>query len=52
MAEKNCKKEMNIMRKIPLIAQILIGFVAGTLLGLFLSECCAPETVKTQRRRR
>ena len=47
MAEKNCKKEMNIMRKIPLIAQILIGFVAGTLLGLFLSECCAPETVKT-----
>lgn len=34
------------MRKIPLVARILIGFVLGTVLGLVLSECCAPETTK------
>lgn len=34
------------MRKLPLVARILIGFVLGTALGLVLSECCAPETTK------
>ena len=32
--------------KIPLVARILIGFVAGTAIGLVFSECCAPETTK------
>ena len=31
------------MRKIPLILQILMGFVLGTLGGLFLSEWGAPQ---------
>ncbi len=34
------------MRRIPLVARILIGFVAGTVIGILLSECCSPETVK------
>ncbi len=34
------------MKKIPLVGKILIGFVLGTALGLFLSECCPPETAK------
>jgi len=34
------------MKKIPLVVKILIGFVLGTALGLFFSECCSPETVK------
>ena len=34
------------LTKIPLVARILIGFVAGTAIGLVLSECCAPETTK------
>ena len=34
------------MRKIPLVGKILIGFVLGTAIGLALSECCTPETVK------
>jgi len=34
------------MRKIPLVAKIIIGFVAGTATGLCLSEFCPPETVK------
>ena len=31
------------MRKIPLILQILMGFVLGTLGGLFLSEWGSPQ---------
>ena len=38
-------KQMKLT-KIPLVARILIGFVAGTAIGLVLSECCAPETTK------
>ena len=34
------------MKKIPLIAKILVAFVAGTATGLALSEWAAPETVK------
>ena len=34
------------MRRIPLVARILIGFVAGTAIGLLLSECCSPETTQ------
>ena len=34
------------LTKIPLVARILIGFVAGTAIGLVLAECCAPETTK------
>ena len=34
------------MKKFPLVARILVGFVLGTVLGLVLSECCAPETSK------
>jgi Na+/H+-dicarboxylate symporter len=30
----------------PLVAKIIIGFVAGTATGLCLSEFCTPETVK------
>ena len=35
-----------MIRKIPLIGRIMIGFVLGTATGLVLSECCTPETVK------
>ena len=34
------------MKKIPLVAKILIGFVLGTAIGLCISECCPPETAK------
>jgi Na+/H+-dicarboxylate symporter len=34
------------MKKMPLMAKILIGFVSGTAIGLFLSACCGAETVK------
>ena len=34
------------MKKIPLVGKILIGFVLGTGVGLFLAECCAPETAQ------
>ena len=34
------------MKKVPLVARILIGFVAGTAIGILLSEFCAPDTVK------
>ncbi len=33
--------------KIPLVARILIGFIAGTVFGLALSECCSKETAGT-----
>ena len=33
-------------KKIPLVARIMIGFAAGTALGLAMSECCAPETTR------
>ena len=32
--------------KMPLVAKILIGFVAGTTIGVAISEFCDPETVK------
>ena len=32
--------------KIPLVVKILVGFIAGTTIGLMLSEYCAPETTK------
>ncbi len=32
--------------KIPLVGKIMIGFALGTIAGLVLSECCAPETAK------
>ena len=32
------------MKKIPLVAKILAGFVLGTGLGLVLAECCPQET--------
>ena len=34
------------LSRIPLVARILIGFVAGTVVGLVMSECFAPETTK------
>ena len=34
------------MKKIPLVAKILTGFVLGTVVGLAMSAWCAPETVK------
>ena len=34
------------MKKIPLVAWIMLGFVFGTILGLVLAECCSPETAK------
>ena len=34
------------MKKIPLVAKILAGFVLGTAVGLAMSAWCAPETVK------
>lgn len=34
------------MKKIPLVAKILIGFVSGTAIGLGLSAFCEAETVK------
>ena len=34
------------MKKIPLVAKILTGFVLGTAVGLAMSAWCAPETVK------
>ncbi len=34
------------MKKIPLVAKILIGFVLGTIIGLALSETCSGETIK------
>jgi len=34
------------MKHVSLVGKIVLGFVLGTALGLFLSECCAPETVK------
>ena len=34
------------LSRIPLVARILIGFVAGTVVGLVMSECLAPETTK------
>lgn len=34
------------MKKIPLVAKILIGFVSGTVIGLGLSAFCEAETVK------
>lgn len=34
------------MKRIPLIGWILMGFIAGTALGLALSEFCSPETTK------
>ena len=34
------------MKKIPLVAWIMLGFVLGTTLGLVLAECCSPETAK------
>ena len=30
----------------PLVAWIIFGFVAGTAVGLLLSECCSPETTR------
>ena len=33
------------MKRIPLMAQILFGFIAGTAIGLGLSEFCSRETV-------
>ncbi len=35
-----------MMKKIPLIAQILIGFVLGTVIGLVLCKYVSPETTK------
>ncbi len=32
--------------KIPLVGKIMLGFVFGTIVGLILSECCAPATAK------
>ena len=32
------------MKKIPLVAKILIGFALGTAIGLVLAECCDLET--------
>ncbi len=32
--------------RIPLVAKILVGFAAGTAIGLIFSEYCAPETTK------
>jgi Na+/H+-dicarboxylate symporter len=40
---KNWRKSM---KKIPLVAKILIGFVSGTAIGLGLSAFCEAETVK------
>lgn len=34
------------MKKIPLVGKILLGFVLGTAIGLFLAEKCSPETVQ------
>ena len=34
------------MKRITLVVRILIGFIAGTVLGLVLSECCTPETIR------
>lgn len=34
------------LSRIPLVARIFAGFVGGAALGLFLSECCAPETTQ------
>ena len=34
------------MKRIPLVARILVGFALGIALGLMASEWCAPETVK------
>ena len=34
------------MKKIPLVAKILIGFISGTAIGLSLSSFCAAETVQ------
>ena len=34
------------MKKIPLVAWIMLGFVLGTTLGLVLAEFCSPATVK------
>ena len=34
------------LSRIPLVARILVGFVAGTVVGLVMSECLAPETTK------
>jgi len=34
------------MRRMPLMAQILVGFVAGTAIGICLSEFCPLETTK------
>ena len=39
-------EESRIMRRMPLMAQILVGFVAGTAIGICLSEFCQPETTK------
>jgi Na+/H+-dicarboxylate symporter len=33
------------MKKVPLVAKIMIGFVLGTILGLLLSEFCSKETL-------
>ena len=33
-------------KRIPLVAWIIFGFVAGTAVGLLLSECCSPETTR------
>ena len=38
---------MKIFKRISLIGWIMIAFVAGTSLGIVLSECCTPEQVKT-----
>ena len=34
------------MKRIPLVGMILAGFLLGTALGLALSECCSPETIR------
>ncbi|MGN0848012.1 MAG: dicarboxylate/amino acid:cation symporter [Kiritimatiellia bacterium] len=35
-----------MMKKIPLVGKIMIGFVLGTILGLVLAEYCSPETTR------
>ena len=34
-----------MMKRFPLVARIMVGFVAGTLLGLSMSEWCTKETI-------
>ena len=39
-------KTKDAMKRIPLMAKILLGFVAGTAMGIAVSEFCPPETTK------